>query len=128
MFYDNFERICSERGTSPSGCLVALGKSRSLASAWKRLGTIPRPRDLKAIAEYLHCDIKDLFKNKEGLLTDEAAYRAVMDEIGGEPIPEDGNIAEFIKIYNACNTRQKVQLMNAVFDFEDKVLSAEQEY
>lgn len=131
MFYENFERICKERNTSPSGVLVALGKNRSLASGWKRLHTVPKETELKALAEYLDCSVADFFKSSDelGVVTDRIDYKAMKDEgAANGSYAQDGNIAEFIKIYNRCNTRQKHVLMNEVFDFEDKVLNAEQDY
>lgn len=129
MFYDNFDRICKAKGTSASATLVKLGFNRSLASSWKSKGTVPKQETLKELAELLDCDIADFFQNEKGLLTDETAYRIAMDEGNdGSVIPKDGNIAEFIRIYNACSNRQKHQLMDAVYDFEDKVLKAERGY
>lgn len=131
MFYENFDRLCKERGTSPSAAVVAIGKARTLSAGWKKNHTIPKENELKALAEHLGCNVSDFFKSSEELdmVTDRADYKAMKD--AGAPegaFAEDGNVAEFVKIYNRCNTRQKNVLMNAVFDFEDKVLNAGQDF
>lgn len=142
MFYENFERLCKENGTSPSAALVSLGKSRSLASAWKRNGTIPKSEELKELADLLHCRVADFFDSPSdqvllihrSITTPEAKveklkkgfekYFFVRESDGKEEKePVDDNIADFIAIYHSANNRQRNQLMSAVYDFEEKVLN-----
>lgn len=129
MFYTNFDRICKSKGTSASASAKAIGLGASTPASWKMNGNTPKRPVLEALAAHLGCDVSDFFRNEAGVLVDETEYRIAMDEGNyGTQIPHDGNIAEFIKIYNACSNRQKHQLMDAVYDFEDKVLKAEQDY
>ncbi len=140
MFYENFERLCKENGTSPSAALVSLGKSRSLASAWKRNGTIPKSEELVELAELLHCRVADFFDSPvEQVLAIHGTKK--LSEIQGEADGEivrvehilpkhgpdgetlDDNIRDFILIYGRANNRQRNQLMSAVYDFEEKVLN-----
>lgn len=39
----------------------------------------------------------------------------------------DENVTNLVSICKKCSNRQKMQLVNFVYDFEDKVLSAEEE-
>lgn len=66
LFYDNFERICRERGTSPSGACVAIGKNKTTAGNWKRNGTIPAEDILEALADVLGCEVSDFFAKGRG--------------------------------------------------------------
>lgn len=128
MFYANFERVCLSRQTSPSAAAKAIGRGASTPASWKKNGNVPKRPVLEALASHLQCDVSDFFRDASGRLVDETEYRIVMDEGNdGASIPKDGNIAEFIRIYNLCSIRQKNKLMNFVYDFEDKVLCAGEE-
>lgn len=133
MFFDNFERICKERGISPSAAAMSIGKSRNTASNWKANGTIPKAQELEDLAFELKCDVADFFIDDpmEHLLLKESEFARADDvpylarEHG---LHIDDNVHDFIRIYNACTTvRQRHKLMDAVYDFEDKVLNAEEE-
>ena len=50
------------------------------------------------------------------------------EQVRSENLHIDDNVLEFLRIYKACTSvRQRHQLMDAVYDFEDKVLNAEEE-
>ena len=134
MFFDNFERICKERGTSPSAVVSEIGKSKNTASNWKKFGTIPKNQELEDLAFVLKCKVSDFFSDPVDKFEAEqsADLRQVLTIMGDRLVEEnltiDDNIYEFIRIYSRCKTiRQRHQLMDAVYDFEDKVLSAKEE-
>ena len=41
MFYERFERLCREHGYTPSGAVVAIGRSKNLAAKWKSTNATP---------------------------------------------------------------------------------------
>jgi len=65
MFWDNFERICREAGTSPSGACVAVGIGQNRPSNWKKNGTIPKQDELEMLAKHLGCSVSDFFVDDE---------------------------------------------------------------
>ena len=52
MFYDEFSRLCAERGESLSAVSAKLGLSNSAATQWKARGSTPRPQIVNKIADY----------------------------------------------------------------------------
>lgn len=59
MFYDNYLKICEERGVAPTRVLVDLGISKSAISNWKNGGE-PSNRTKKAIADYFGITVRQL--------------------------------------------------------------------
>lgn len=60
-FFENFERICKAKGTSPSAAALSIGRSKNASSNWKLNGTIPKEDELEALAEHLGCHVSDFF-------------------------------------------------------------------
>lgn len=52
MVWDNFKRLCKERGISASSALNDLGISQGMPSAWKR-GVSPRVDTIERMANYI---------------------------------------------------------------------------
>lgn len=69
MFKDDFERLCKERGISPSKALVDLGMSKSSYSKWNT-GSYPHNKSLKKIAEYFNISIEHLILGQKNNLAD----------------------------------------------------------
>jgi len=59
VFYDNYLKICEERGVAPTRVLVDLGISKSAISNWKNGGE-PSNRTKKAIADYFGITVRQL--------------------------------------------------------------------
>lgn len=111
MFYENFEEICKVRETTPSAACLAIGRQKSAASAWKSNNTIPKEKELEALADHLGCSVADFFRD---------------DRI---PLGGSEDVKDFEVIYSRCvNARQRHMLMNAVYSFEDQVLNAKQDF
>lgn len=51
MFWKNFEKLCTDRGRSPTAVVQELGLSSSAVTAWSR-GSVPRNSTLGKIAKY----------------------------------------------------------------------------
>lgn len=141
LFYDNFERICRERGTSPSGACVAIGKNKTTAGNWKRNGTIPTEDILLALADVLGCEVADFFDSPaiDRTARDFLAYyhivmdkpraelstaqREIRDAIAHDAEPArslDEYEADFVTIYGELDRRDRLELMALIYDFADE--------
>ena len=60
MFFVNFDRICREKGTTPTAVVRKLGFSASKITAWKR-GSIPKKEMLSTLAAHLNVDVSEFF-------------------------------------------------------------------
>ena len=59
MFYENFKKLCDERGTNPTSVALDMGISTSLTSRWKHGGK-PRIETLNKIADYFGVSVSYL--------------------------------------------------------------------
>ncbi len=60
VFYDNFVRICKERGISTTDVRKSLSISQSTMASWKSRKLTPQYGTVKKIADYLGVDWTDL--------------------------------------------------------------------
>lgn len=64
MLYDNFNALCTEKGTTPTKFTTEVLKlSSSKVTAWKN-GSIPKYEILQTIADYFHVSVGFLFDGK----------------------------------------------------------------
>ena len=128
MFYENFDRICRERGTSASAAALAIGKAKNTAGGWKRNGTIPKEDELIALAKHLRCRVADFFR-EDGQVhfkspEDMYEYWTYVNSIN--PLNVDSTFgldegeSDFVDIYRSCNKRQQAQLMVLVYGFAEE--------
>lgn len=66
VFIENFERLCRDKGLSPSAALMSAGFSNSAYSYWKKTETIPRMSSLAKIADFFGVSVKELLAGTEG--------------------------------------------------------------
>lgn len=59
MFYDNFNEVCKQKGTTITGVLKALGKSTGSTGTW-RDGKFPKLDTVMEMAEYLEVSLDEL--------------------------------------------------------------------
>lgn len=60
MFYEQYCRLCKERGKSPSAAAIEMGISKSAVSTWKNLGRTPKIDQLQKVADYFHLTVDQL--------------------------------------------------------------------
>lgn len=60
LFYKNYLYLCNQNHKSPSVVAVELGFNRSANTAWSR-GSLPKPINRQAIADYFNVELDDLF-------------------------------------------------------------------
>ncbi|MHC1695116.1 MAG: helix-turn-helix domain-containing protein [Eubacteriales bacterium] len=63
MFFDQLNKICHVKGTSPSAAAVAIGMSKSAVTRWKN-GQEPTLGDVIKLSEYLEVDVSELIDSK----------------------------------------------------------------
>lgn len=56
MNYDKFDKLCKDRGTTPTALTLKLGLSKGNASSWKRSGN-PSVAILIRISKELDCSV-----------------------------------------------------------------------
>lgn len=59
-FYTRFERLCSEKGVSPSHVRAELGISQSTMASWKSRGLTPKYDTGKKLADYFGVTVDSL--------------------------------------------------------------------
>ncbi|MCI5903521.1 MAG: hypothetical protein MRZ61_00065 [Oscillospiraceae bacterium] len=71
MWYEQFERLCNENGTTPTAFVINVLKlSSSKVTAWKQ-GSIPKIEILQQIATHFNVTVGFLFDGKEKSLSPE---------------------------------------------------------
>jgi len=99
-FAENLNRLCKEKNTYLTTVLKSLGFSSSKVTAINR-GQIPNnEKDLKAIADALHCSVIDLFWG---------------DDHTAEPQDEDEQ--DILNVFRALSRREKHEFMAMVYKF-----------
>lgn len=62
MFYDQFVKLCKERGLSPAAAARNIGLSNSSTTTWKR-GAMPKGETLQKLADYFAVPVDYLLGN-----------------------------------------------------------------
>ena len=107
MFYENFKKLCDERGTTPTAVALDMGISTSLTSRWKHGGK-PRIETLNKIADYFGVSVSYLLgnvqidlqhfaeKEKEPTVTVDPKLLSLIDSMSEEELADLERYAEFI--------------------------------
>lgn len=64
-FYERYQQLCHDIGSSPTGVAVAVGISRASVSDWKNKGNVPSAASLKKLADYLGVSTDYLLGNTD---------------------------------------------------------------
>lgn len=99
-FYENLEKLCTERGTSPHSLMKRMGLSTYNLTLWRR-GGAPKLSTVSRIAEELDVKPSDLLQTEEDEKQAEEVARAALFGSGtvvtDEQWDEVKKFAEFIK-------------------------------
>ena len=126
LFYKNFDAICRSRGTSANAAALAIGRSKSAASAWKRNGTLPKEEELIALADHLNCYVSDFFRQPGEPWS---AFAQMMDGVPlGEPIklpkdeeaPLDDYEMDLLSIYDSLSPKDRLSLMSHAYELAEQ--------
>ena len=89
-FAENLNRICKEKGTTPTALCKKLGVSTSKVAAWNG-GSLPKQEMMVKLAQELGCSVMDFLDD---------------DEI------------DIIRVYRSLDRRAKHEFMATVFEYE----------
>lgn len=64
-FYDNYIRLCAEKGVSPSGAAIEIGLKKSNVTYWKNNRSKPSDVTLAKIADYFSVTVDELTSDAE---------------------------------------------------------------
>ena len=64
VFYDNYIKLCSKKGMSPSAVAVECGIAKASVTRWKN-GAIPFDKTLYVLADYFKVSIDDLLEDNK---------------------------------------------------------------
>ena len=95
MFKQNFEKICVEKGYSPTSVCVAIGISKSNYSNWTD-GTTPRKTTLIKIAEYLGVSVEQLTKKEKTTLSEEEKLVSLIADLTDEETKELASFVDYL--------------------------------
>lgn len=100
MFWENFIKLCSEKGKTPTSVVLDLGYSKGTVTHWKN-GHVPQVLALHKIANYFGVTVEYLLGNqaeeqKEKTPTEEALKVALF---GGADVPDElwDKVTEYAK-------------------------------
>ena len=63
MFYDNFLRLCNQKGISPTSAVMEMGFQKSVVTRWKK--SIPTDANKLKIAQYFGVSVADLMSEQK---------------------------------------------------------------
>lgn len=69
-FYNNYVKLCAEKGKSASGVAREIGLSNAAANGWKN-GKVPSDVTLQKLSAYFDVPVSELTEEKEKAPTDE---------------------------------------------------------
>lgn len=108
MFWDNFIKLCGDKGVSPNKVAMDLELSNATTTRWKK-GSIPQGKTLRKIADYFSVNTDDLLGRLETALPEAKAptydnifpitrtrYPLLGDIACGEPIYADEHRESYI--------------------------------
>lgn len=121
VFYDNFERVCAERGIKPSRACSLAGLKTQRATNWKSSGALPKQEELSRLAEVLECDVADFFREKTKARfrnSQEALeYAAAVEEAEAGGLTDDER--DLLSFYRSLDRRGRAEFTICVMDFAE---------
>jgi transcriptional regulator with XRE-family HTH domain len=121
VFYDNYLRLCNQKGVSASGAALEMGLSRAAVTGWAQ-GKVPRDATLRRIADYFGVSVEELTRDqKEKPAEDDepqtleearevlrqSGIRVLLDAEGDDFTPEEiKEIMNFIKFKHEQRGKQ----------------------
>lgn len=106
MFYDEFSRLCKEKGISITRATEEIGLARTIGTKWKKTGATPNGETLAKIAEYFGISVGEL-------LGIEKEPATIGDELSEEEV-------QFIKWFRTQASEKDKAIVRAIVEAEDK--------
>ena len=105
-FSDNFNRICRERGTTPTAVVKEMGLSPSKVTMWNN-GSLPKQPVLVQLARHLNCYVMDFFAE---------------DEMPKVEFAMDEDERDVLRLFRTLSRKEKHEFMSRAYDYEKKKL------
>lgn len=118
-FATNFQRICEEKGTSPTRVCTELGLSTNKVSLWNK-GGMPKADVLVKIALHLNCDIFDFFEGNDEIAPPQKVASNVEFAL-------DEDEMDIIRLFRMLDRKQKHEFMSKIYWYEEKIMTKEGE-
>ena len=74
MFYERFEKLCREHGYTPSGAVIAIGRSKNLAAKWKSTNATPSAEVLRDLAKLFGVSVDYLLGKEDAMSARQEAF------------------------------------------------------
>lgn len=110
-FATNFNRICRERGTTPTRLVLELGLSSNKVNRWNN-GSLPKEDVMVKLAQKLECSVMDFFADEEDLIS-KTEFALDEDE------------KDIIRLFRMLDRKQKHEFMTKAYAFEALMLKEE---
>jgi transcriptional regulator with XRE-family HTH domain len=110
-FADNFNRICKERGTTPTRLLKEMKITTSKVTAWNN-GSLPKQDMLIKLAQALDCSVMDFFAD------DEVTHTPIMVSTPNVEFALDEDEMDIIRLYRSLPRKTQHAFMVAAYNYE----------
>ena len=98
MFYDNFNEVCRQKGTTITGVLKALGKSTGSTVTWRE-GKFPKLDTVMEMAEFLGVSLDELVYGKTQFNALSDSEREWLDIIAHIPEEKQKMCKDFLRTH-----------------------------
>ena len=118
-FAENLNRICREKGTTPTTILKEMGVATNKVTLWNN-GALPKQDMMVRLARHLGCTVMDFFDDNPS----EKESVAVGVTMGGVPVVEfalDEDEVDIIRLFRKLSRQQKHECMARVYAYEKKL-------
>lgn len=104
-FKENINRICAERGTNLTAVVKKVKGSTSFVTSINK-GSLPKEKELLALAKELDCSVIDFFMDEE--------------DLAPRTIPQNEDEQDILRVYRSLSRRTKHEFMAMVYEYENK--------
>lgn len=118
-FAENFNRICKEKGTTPTALLKKMGVATNKVTMWNN-GALPKQDMLVRLAHQLGCSVMDFFADEE--------YLSKVSLCGYSQNVEfalDEDERDIIRLFRTLSRQQKHEFMVQAYSYEKEHLKEE---
>lgn len=110
MYYENFEKLCSENNVKPSQVSKATGIHTATLTAWKQDKYTPKQDKLQLIADYFNVSVDYLMTGKE---PSDSKYDSEMATLVGK-LRKDKEMSEALIKYFDSSIEIKKHIVSTI--------------
>ena len=112
-FAENFNRICKDKGTTPTALLKQMGVATNKVTMWNN-GALPKQDMMVRLAAELGCSVMDFFAD-EGYVPQVSNVEFALDE----------DERDIIRLFRMLTRQQKHEFMVKAYSYEQTMLKKE---